>query len=146
MAVPAAPLELNGDKILFGTYDNAGTNAAAVLRSFKQSTVNTTVLGELGVYGTSGNLENGNMTVTSTTAFQLSSTTVPCQGVIVKAHSDNAATIYVGKSDVTADQNNTTGGYPLEPGESVGVPCRNLTEVYVRGTTNDGVSFIASTD
>ena len=146
MAVPAAPLESGGDKILFGTYDNAGTNEAAVMRAYKIATINTTVLGDLGVYTTSGGLENGNMQLTSTSALALSATTVPCQGVIVKARSTNAATIYVGKSDVTADNTNATGGYPLDPGESVGVPCRNLTEVYIRGTSGDGVAYLASTD
>lgn len=146
MTVPAAPLEGGNDKILFLLYDAGGVNAAAILRAYKKSTVNAEVVGELGVYPTSGTLENGCRVLTGATALVISATSVPCQGVVVKAYSDNAATIYVGKSDVTADKTAATGGYPLEPGESVGVPCRNVTEIYIRGTTSDGVAWLASCD
>lgn len=146
MAVPAAPTEANGSKILFITFDSSGTNTAALIKAYKNATVNGTVLADIGVYPTSGGLENGNMQLTGATALAISSTSIPCQGVIVKARSANTATIYVGKSDVTADTTNTTGGYPLEPGESVGVPCRNTNEVFIRGTSGDGVAWIASID
>ena len=93
-----------------------------------------------------GGLENGSKVTGGTTAVAISSTSVPCSGTLVKAYSDNAATIYVGKSDVTADKTAATGGYPLEPGESVGVPCGNVNQVYIRGGATDGVAWIASAD
>jgi hypothetical protein len=146
MAIPAAPVENGGDKLHFLVYDSGGTNAAAVWRGFRVATVNGSTLAEAGVYPTSGALENGAKQMTGGARIAISSTSVPCQGVIVKAYSDNATTLYVGKSDVTADKTAATGGYPLEPGESVGVPCRNANEVYVIGTGTDGVAWIASAD
>lgn len=146
MAVPAAPVELGGDKLLFGTYDNGGSNAAALPRARKVATLNTTVVGDISVYPTSGSLTHGHVATTGANAIQLKATTLPCQGVIVKAHKENSATIYVGASTVTADYTAATGGYPLEPGESVGVPTQDASTVYVRGATGDAVAWIASTD
>jgi len=98
------------------------------------------------VVGGGGGLENGSKVTGVTTAVAISSASVPCSGALVKAYSDNAETIYVGKSDVTADKTAATGGYPLEPGESVGVPCRNANEVYIRGAATDGVAWLVSAD
>lgn len=146
MAIPAAPVESGGDKLLFGAYDNTGTNAAALFRARKTATLNGTVVGDISVYSTSGSLSNGHVSTTGANAIQLKVATLPCQGVIVKAHKENAATIYVGTSTVTANYTAATGGYPLEPGESVGVPTQDVNTVYVRGATADGVAWIASAD
>ena len=94
----------------------------------------------------SGDLENGCQTLAGATAEALSAASIPCSGVLVKAASTNTGTIYVGKSDVTTDFADSTGGYPLEPGESVGVPCLNVDDVYIRGTTGDKVAWLASVD
>jgi len=145
MSIPVAPQEGGGDKILFTVYDNSGANASALLRGAKKTTLNSEPVADLQVYPTSGTLENGSKVLGGSTATVIS-TSVACQGVLVKAYSDNIATIYVGKSDVTADKTAATGGWPLEPGESVGVPCRNVTEVYIRGTSGDGVAWLASCD
>jgi hypothetical protein len=146
MTVPAAPTEANGDKIHFIVDDNAGTTRANLMRGYKRTTINGDSVAELGVYPTSGTLENGGQTLAGSTAEQITTTSTPCQGVLVKAAPTNAGAIYVGKSDVTTDYADTTGGFPLEPGESVGVPCRNANEVYIRGTTGDKVAWIASAD
>jgi hypothetical protein len=146
VTVPTAPLEAGGDKLLFLVYDLSGTNAPALLRAYQQATVNGEVVGDLGVYSTSGTLENGAKSIETSAAIAISSTAVPCQGVLVKAHSDNAGTVYVGKSAVTADKTEATGGYPLEPGESVGVPCRDASTVFIRGTVADSVAWLASAD
>lgn len=146
MGVPTAPLDGEGDKILFLVYDGgAGTNAAALFRAYKTATVNSTVFGEVGVYPTSGTLKHGAKAMTGGARVVIAGST-PCQGVLVRAYDDNVATIYVGGSTVTADKTAATGGYPLTPGESVGVPCRNANEVYVIGTGTDGVAWIASAD
>ena len=145
--IPVAPQEGDtGSKILFTVYDLTGALAPALLRAYQPATVDTKVLGDLGVYPTSGVLKNGWRATTGATAIALSATSIPCQGVIVKSKLANVATLYVGKSDVTADETEATGGYPLEPGESVGVPCRNVTEVFIRGTTGDKAAWIASGD
>jgi len=145
MAVPSAPTEGGGSKIIFLSHDAGGSNEALLIRGYHKATVNSTIHGEMGVYPTSGTLENGHKAMTAGAAVAISGT-LPCQGVLVKADSDNAATIYVGKSDLTADKTESTGGWPLVPGESVGVPCRNASEVFIRGTGTDGVAWIASVD
>jgi aspartate 1-decarboxylase len=145
MAVPFAPLEGAGDKIQFVIDDNAGTNRANLIRGHRTTLLNGTQVAAMGTYDVSGALENGNMQLTGAAAIAISGS-VLAQWAIVKARSTNVGTVYVGKSDVTADTNNTTGGFPLDPGESVGVPCSNLSQIFIRGTTGDGVAWIASTD
>ena len=146
MALPAAP-QTDADEAILPLFDdNAGTNRSNAPRGYKRTTLNGDGVAEMGVYPTSGSLENGGQTLAGSSAEALSATSIPCQGVLVKAPSTNAATIYVGKSDVTTDYADTTGGFPLEPGESVGVPCRNVNEVFVRGTAADKVAWIASAD
>jgi hypothetical protein len=146
VAIPAAPLESGGDKILFSIDDNAGTNRANVFRGYRQSTLNSENTAAIGVYDVSGALRNGNRQLTSSTALQLSTTSIPAQWVSIKARSANAGTLYVGTSTVTADTTEATGGYPLDPGETVAVPCGNLNQVYIRGTSGDGIAYVASID
>lgn len=146
MTVPAAPLEGGGAKIWFVIDDNAGTNRANMLRGYRGVTLNGERLAAMGTYDVSGALENGNTQLSSTSATQLLATSTPAQWAILKARAANTATIYVGKSDLTADTTASTGGFPLDPGESVAVPCGNLNEIYLRGTSGDGVAWIASLD
>jgi hypothetical protein len=149
MAVPAAPTEQGGDKILFSVDDNTGSNRANLLKGYKHAVQNANDVADLGVYPTSGTLKQGNRNLTNTSALQLSTTSVPCQGVLVKAREGNSSDIWVGTSTVTADTTEATGGWRLKPGASVGVPCRNLQEVYIRTdayVSGDGVEFIASAD
>lgn len=47
MAIPNAPLEGAGDKILFGVYNNAGTNAAALIHAVVTKTLNAETIGWL---------------------------------------------------------------------------------------------------
>lgn len=72
----------------------------------------------------------GQQTV-NTTAVQISSTsTVPTNGIIVRALAGNAANIYVGGSGVT-----TSTGYELAPGESISFTC-NLNTLYIRSAAS----------
>lgn len=146
MTVPAAPLEGGGAKVLFVVDDNAGTNRANLLRGYRQSTLNSEPVAALGVYDVSGSLENGNTQLSGTTAQQLIVTSTPAQWAILRARASNSGTIYIGKSDVTADTNATTGGFPINAGEMMGVPCNNLNQIYIRGSSGDGVAWIASLD
>jgi hypothetical protein len=149
MAVPNAPLEGAGDKVLFAIDDNGGTNRANLLKGYQHATQNSEAVADLGVYATSGRLKQGNRNLTSTTALVLTGASVPCQGVLVKAREANASDIWVGTSTVTADTTEATGGWRLRPGASVGVPCRNTQEVYIRTdsySAGDGVEWIASID
>lgn len=149
MAIPNAPLEGAGDKILFIIDDNGGTNRANLLRAYKRTTQNAEGVGDLGVYPTSGTLSHGNRNAVNTSQLQLSTSSIPCQGVLIKARLANVNDVWVGKTGLTADTTESTGGWRLQPGESVGVPCRNVNEVYLRWatfTSGDGVEWIASTD
>ena len=101
--------------------------------------------GELLAYGTSGTLAHGARAMTDGARIAISAASVPCQGVLVKASPGNAEAVYVGGAAVTPDVE-ATGGYPLAAGESVGVPCRDATEVYIVGTGTDSVAFLASAD
>jgi len=146
MAIPAAPIELGGDKVMFPVADNGlGALEALLIRAYRSATLDGEKVGEIGVYPTSGTLENGHKAMTGGARVVISGS-LPCQGVLVKADIDNAANLYVGKSDVTADKVEGTGGYLLQPGESVGVPCRNANEVYIIGSGTDGVMWLASVD
>lgn len=147
--IPAAPQENAGvgDKILFTVYDNGGgNNAAAVFRAFFQAALNSAELADLGVYPTSGKLLNFGYTLGSGSAEQIHSANAPCQGALIKAPSTNSATVYVGTSTVAATYGATHSGYPLDPGDSVGVPCRNASEIYLIGTTGDKVNVVISSD
>lgn len=149
MTLPAAPTESGGDKLLYAVDDNAGTNRANVFRGYKHTTLNSENVTDLGVYPTSGSLGHGNRNAVNTSQLQLSTSTTPCQGVLIKARAANVNDVWVGKTGLTADTTEATGGWRLRPGESVGVPCRNVTEVYLRWaafTSGDGVEWIASVD
>lgn len=49
MSLPNAPVEGGGSKLSFMVYDNAGTNAAALSQAIKTITVNSEIVGWLGV-------------------------------------------------------------------------------------------------
>lgn len=90
-------------------------------------------------------IAHGQVAVTGTAA-QLSSTATKLNSLIIKAHSANAANVYIGEAGVT-----TSTGYELVPGEEfIFTPDTNLnkmplpTEVYVVGTSGDDVSWIGT--
>lgn len=49
MTIPSAPLEGGGSKVFFGVYDNAGANAAALMRAIVTRTLNGETVGWQGV-------------------------------------------------------------------------------------------------
>jgi hypothetical protein len=150
MTVPVAPQEGGGDKILFVVYDNGGANQAALLRAYKKEILNYEPVADIGVYPTSGSLVNGNRNAVDTNQLVLTDASIPCQGVLVKAREDNANDVWIGRDGaLTADTTEGTGGWRLQPGASVRVPCRNANEVYIRWATytaGDGVEWLASAD
>jgi hypothetical protein len=147
--IPSAPQEGDtGYPIIFMSFDDGSALAAAIFRAYQQETVQGGVVANLGVYTTSGTCQNFGHTLNGTIAERIrgSSGTLPCQGVLIKASVANASTVYVGTGSVTANEGATTSGYPLDPGESVGVPCRDANDVWVRGATGDKIACIASGD
>lgn len=147
MAVPAAPTEAGTSKLGFAIRDNAGTNEAVLQKAYQVGTTNATTTGDFGVYPTSGLPGTGYKVTTASTEIAISSTSVPCQGVIVKADPDNAEDVWVGATGITTTKA-TTDGYRLAPGESVGMPCRNANTVFIRrgAATDVGVYWAASRD
>lgn len=80
----------------------------------------------IGTVGTTSAVVNVAQKTVSTTAVQLNaSSTVPTNGIVVKALSSNAASIFVGGSGVT-----TSTGYELVAGESISFTC-NLNTLYI---------------
>lgn len=147
MAVPAAPTEAGSSKLQFAIQDDGGTNAAVLQNAYQVATVNGTKTGDFGVYPTSGYTSTGYKATSSASEIALLGVSQPCQGVIVKADPDNTEDIWVGPSGLTTTKA-ATDGYRLAPGESVGVPCRNAADVYIRrgGSVNQGVYWMASAD
>lgn len=81
-----------------------------------------------------------------TTAEQLVSASVACKfGVTVKAATTNTGTVYIGaSSSVTAGTNDSTDGFPLEPGESVTIPVNNINLLYgIASVVNQKVFLMA---
>lgn len=149
MAVPDAPQSGDGQPLLFGMWDDAGTNRAVILRGNFQVTMNGEDAGELRVYPTSGYAEVGWHTLAATTAESLAlggGSGYECAGMLIKAPLSNGGPVYLSRSSsLTADDDPSTGGYPLEPGESIGWPCRNA-KVFLRGLVGDRVAVVASVD
>jgi len=80
---------------------------------------------------------------TQSTAVQLSTTSVPCQMVMLQGISTNTSLIVVGPSTVKLS---TTArvGIPVYVGSTsqpTSVYCRNLNEVYIDGISTEAVSF-----
>ncbi|TXH41137.1 MAG: hypothetical protein E6Q97_38250 [Desulfurellales bacterium] len=62
-------------------------------------------------------------------------------GVLIKApgptdDTPNSVPIYLGHDNVTADYS-VSGGFPLAPGESVTLPLRYVSDLYVVSTANN---------
>jgi len=88
-----------------------------------------------------GTLGNYGRTVLSGAAEQLivSLGETGLQGVSIKAHPDNAAVVYVGADNGVG----SAAGYPLGAGDSLDLAIDDSSEIWVRGTADDIVGFIA---
>jgi hypothetical protein len=63
------------------------------------------------------------------------------KGILLRTPGTNCPTpntvpVWVGGKHVTADSNPGTGGIPLAPGESLFIPCDNITALYVVSTAD----------
>lgn len=79
----------------------------------------------------------------SATAVQMP--TQACKRVVIKAKSDNAGLVYIGKSDVTVPNEvaDTTSGFPLDAGESVELYVGNLNQLYyICDNAGDALAFL----
>lgn len=62
-------------------------------------------------------------------------------GVVVKAKSTNAGTVWVGGSGVTTTDDGTGNGFALAAGDAVSFSVSNLSAIYAKGTANDVLYF-----
>ena len=79
-----------------------------------------------GTVGTTSAVVNVGQKTVNTTAVQISGTsTVPTNGIIIRALSTNSYSVFVGGSGVT-----TSNGFELVPGEATSFSC-NLNTLYI---------------
>jgi hypothetical protein len=72
---------------------------------------------------------------------KLLASATPCRRITVKALVSNSDLIYLGLSTVTANANNTTGGFQLSPGEAFTFGIDDVSKVYIHGTAGEGATF-----
>ena len=79
-------------------------------------------------------INTGRKSAISTTAVQLTTDTtlVAENSVLIVADSSNAVNVWVGGSGLTVDAADTTDGFPLEPGDSINIPIKQPTQIYLR--------------
>lgn len=79
---------------------------------------------------------------TAGTAVKLSTTSVPCTAVLVRAKIGNTQKIAIGPVGTTYAGNN---GYVLSAGDAVSIPTVNLNLIYIDSQVNgEGVYFLAT--
>lgn len=60
-------------------------------------------------------------------------------GIIFLANTDNTKTIWIGKSNVTANSDPLSGGFPIVPGGSLMLPFSDLQNLYAISTAADQI-------
>ncbi len=85
-------------------------------------------------------LNNGAKNVTTAgTAVQLSTSSLPCEELLIQAKRTNTGRIYVGGLGITNDD--TTGVYLLA-GQTIPMTPQNLNRVYLNSSVNgEGVTY-----
>lgn len=90
-------------------------------------------------------------TVVGTTAVKVTKATSnlkPQKGVLFRTPGANDPTpnthcVWVGNSNVTADSDITSGGYPLAPGEALFVPTSEVDDLYaVAGAASQDIAWM----
>lgn len=65
-------------------------------------------------------------------------------GIVIKAKSTNAGTVFVGASGVTATDDGSGNGFALRPGESINLSISTTAGIFIIGTLNDIVYVIGN--
>lgn len=83
-----------------------------------------------------------NRDVDSIVAEVLTATSFPCQhGVLLKADKNNAGTVYVGLSDVTAGTAAATDGFPLDANDTLFIEVSNSNLLYVFASQDNQIIY-----
>lgn len=75
----------------------------------------------------------------TTDAAQVAATQTECSSVLIVADEDNTAPIWIGKSDVAAEN-----GVPLYAGRSISLPVADLQTVYVIAESAQSAYYLAT--
>jgi len=119
--------------------DGKITLAPATLAGMTSLPAGTNNIGKVG-HDISGIADNRKVVTTAGTRVALAASTT-AKYVIITAETDNTGVIVVGGATVVATLA-TRRGTPLNPGETCGLPCDNLADVYIDATVSgDGVTF-----
>lgn len=91
-------------------------------------------------------IDHGSNRDVDTAAEALTTTSFVCQhGVLLKADKNNAGTVYVGLSDVTAGSTAATDGFPLDANDVLFIEIANPNLLYVIASeVNQIIYWIAS--
>lgn len=81
-----------------------------------------------------------NITTTPVALYAAGANLVVNEGVQIVAPSSNSENVWIGYSAaITANSADATDGFPLAPGASIFVPCRQLAELFVRSTAGSNL-------
>lgn len=65
-------------------------------------------------------------------------------GAVIKAALTNVAPIFVGPAGVNTTNTGAGTGYPLTPGEAIGIAAANLSSIFINGTAGDFVQYVGN--
>jgi hypothetical protein len=150
MTIPAAPQENGGagNKVLFLTGDDGALLAAFLLRGYNPTGSEVAEgfagSGEMGVVVRTGKMLFKVITLPNGDLQRLSDydgmADAECSTVKLQAPSTNTNPLYVGDA---YNGGTAATAWSIAPGDSLPVPCRRLSEIYIQGTTDDVVVLLA---
>lgn len=148
MTLPAAPTEYGGSKVMFLVADDGGGDLLAVLlRAMHRESLDGEEVGDLAVYPRPGKLGVFGYTLGSGSAEQIDATDRPCSGVTIWADPTNATPGYVGfDNTVTTNYGAATSGVPIKANTGVAIACRNVSELWIKGTSGDKFTIQYASD
>ncbi len=86
-------------------------------------------------------IKDGRKTVSTAGTREALASSTPAKYVVITAETDNTGVVVVGGATVVAALA-TRQGIPLNAGESVGIPCDDLADIYLDVTVGgDGVTY-----
>ncbi len=101
----------------------------------------TAAIGKVG-HDITGIGDGNKCSTAAGTRIALTGTSTAAKYVILTAMTGNTSTVVAGGSTVVATASTARRGTPLNPGQSMGLPVDNLTDVFIDTlTTGDGVSY-----
>lgn len=133
LELPTKPLISNLVTIKTGT---------EIIKTINDRLANGTISAKISEITKPTILYSGSKDITTTSSLIVTTSTKIKSGVHLKAPISNTATIYIGSGTLSST---ASGGFPLEPGESLYLEIDNLNKIYVvAATTGQKINYIAS--